>query len=143
MTTCAVVGTSSLRRQPQLLARRPDLTVEFLRGNVGTRLAKLDSGQYQGIILACAGLIRLGMPERIAQVIDADWLLPAVGQGAVGIETRAKHLAQRAPQHAADIDAALHRLVADDQMGKLFKVMGLAGPKWIGGAAFSAVVPES
>lgn len=85
----AVVGTSSLRRQAQLLAKRPDLTIEFLRGNVGTRLGKLDDGQYQAIILACAGLIRLEMPERIRHAIEADWSLPAVGQGAVGIETRA------------------------------------------------------
>lgn len=85
----AVVGTSSLRRQAQLLARRPDLNIEFLRGNVGTRLGKLDAGEYQAIILACAGLIRLEMPERIRQEIPADWSLPAVGQGAVGIETRA------------------------------------------------------
>lgn len=86
----AVVGTSSLRRQAQLLARRPDLNIEFLRGNVGTRLGKLDSGQYRAIILACAGLVRLEMPERIAHAIDSDWMLPAVGQGAVGIETRAE-----------------------------------------------------
>jgi hydroxymethylbilane synthase len=85
----AVVGTSSLRRQAQLLAKRPDFKIEFLRGNVGTRLGKLDDGQYQAIILACAGLIRLEMPERICHAIDASWSLPAVGQGAVGIETRA------------------------------------------------------
>jgi hydroxymethylbilane synthase len=84
----AKVGTSSLRRQAQLLARRPDLNIDFLRGNVGTRLGKLDSGNYDAIILACAGLIRLEMPERIKESIDPDWSLPAVGQGAVGIETR-------------------------------------------------------
>lgn len=85
----AIVGTSSLRRQSQLLAARPDLTIEFLRGNVGTRLGKLDSGQYQAIILACAGLVRLGLGDRIAQSLDRSVCLPAVGQGAVGIETRA------------------------------------------------------
>jgi hydroxymethylbilane synthase len=84
----AIVGTSSMRRQAQLLARRPDLTINFLRGNVGTRLSKLDAGEYDAIILASAGLLRLGLESRIAHDIDSDWLLPAVGQGAVGIETR-------------------------------------------------------
>lgn len=85
----SVVGTSSLRRQAQLLARRPDLEIKVLRGNVGTRLGKLDAGEYDAILLAAAGLVRLGLAERIAHVIDYDWLLPACGQGAVGIETRA------------------------------------------------------
>ncbi|MFQ3228684.1 hydroxymethylbilane synthase [Reinekea sp.] len=84
----AIVGTSSMRRQAQLLARRPDLTINFLRGNVGTRLSKLDAGEYDAIILASAGLLRLGLESRIAHDIDSNWLLPAVGQGAVGIETR-------------------------------------------------------
>jgi hydroxymethylbilane synthase len=84
----AIVGTSSLRRQCQLQALRPDLQIKDLRGNVGTRLGKLDAGEYDAIILAAAGLIRLGLPQRIAQTIDDDLLLPAVGQGAVGIETR-------------------------------------------------------
>ena len=84
----AVVGTSSLRRQCQLLAYRPDLTVTFLRGNVNTRLAKLDSGEYDAIILACAGLLRLEMPERITDTISPEICLPAGGQGAVGIECR-------------------------------------------------------
>jgi hydroxymethylbilane synthase len=84
----AKVGTSSLRRQAQLLAKRPDLKIDFLRGNVGTRLGKLDAGDYDAIILACAGLIRLEMPERIKEAIDPAASLPAVGQGAVGIETR-------------------------------------------------------
>lgn len=84
----SVVGTSSLRRQSQLLAARPDLTVKFLRGNVNTRLAKLDAGEYDGIILASAGLIRLEMPERIRQFIEPEQCLPAGGQGAVGIECR-------------------------------------------------------
>ncbi|MDX1341312.1 MAG: hydroxymethylbilane synthase [Reinekea sp.] len=85
----AILGTSSLRRQAQILARRPDIKVEFLRGNVGTRLSKLDSGQYQAIILASAGLIRLELSNRIRHSLSAEWCLPAVGQGAVGIETRA------------------------------------------------------
>ena len=84
----SVVGTSSLRRQAQLLARRPDLKIQFLRGNVNTRLAKLDAGEYDAIILAAAGLIRLGFAERIRASISAEDSLPAGGQGAVGIECR-------------------------------------------------------
>ncbi len=84
----SVVGTSSLRRQAQLLARRPDLKIQFLRGNVNTRLAKLDAGEYDAIILAAAGLIRLGFEERIRSSISAEDSLPAGGQGAVGIECR-------------------------------------------------------
>lgn len=84
----AVVGTSSLRRQCQLLAKRPDLQVKFLRGNVQTRLHKLDTGDYDAIILAAAGLIRLELPERIRSFIAPEVSLPAGGQGAVGIECR-------------------------------------------------------
>ena len=84
----AIVGTSSLRRQCQIMAAYPHLTVKSLRGNVGTRLSKLDNGEYDAIILASAGLIRLGMPERIKSFISVEDSLPAAGQGAVGIETR-------------------------------------------------------
>jgi len=84
----AIVGTSSLRRQCQLKAQRPDLDIRDLRGNVNTRLKKLDDGQYHAIILAAAGLIRLKMAERIAQYIEPEEMLPANGQGAVGIECR-------------------------------------------------------
>lgn len=84
----AVVGTSSLRRECQLLARYPHLKVKSLRGNVGTRLAKLDNGEYDAIILASAGLIRLGLKERVKSLISEEISLPACGQGAVGIETR-------------------------------------------------------
>ncbi|WP_419832670.1 hydroxymethylbilane synthase [Endozoicomonas atrinae] len=84
----SVVGTSSLRRQCQILAARPDLTIQFLRGNVNTRLAKLDDGQYDAIILAAAGLIRLEMADRIRDYLDTGLSLPAAGQGAVGIELR-------------------------------------------------------
>lgn len=84
----AVVGTSSLRRQAQLRARRPDLVIKDLRGNVNSRLAKLDAGEYDAIILACAGLIRLDMGERIKEQLASEISLPAVGQGAVGIECR-------------------------------------------------------
>ncbi|MDV5172235.1 hydroxymethylbilane synthase [Photobacterium rosenbergii] len=84
----AVVGTSSLRRQCQLRAQRPDLVVKDLRGNVNTRLRKLDDGEYDAIILACAGLKRLKMEDRIRDAIAPETSLPAVGQGAVGIECR-------------------------------------------------------
>ena len=82
----SVVGTSSLRRECQLRARRPDLAIKFLRGNVNTRLRKLDEGQYDAIILASAGLLRLGFDSRIAEHIATEDSLPAGGQGAVGIE---------------------------------------------------------
>ncbi len=84
----AIVGTSSLRRQCQLLKLRPDLQIKDLRGNVNTRLAKLDAGEYHAIILASAGLLRLEMQQRIADYLSPDTLLPAGGQGAVGIECR-------------------------------------------------------
>jgi hydroxymethylbilane synthase len=84
----SVVGTSSLRRESQLRARFPHLVIEPLRGNVQTRLRKLDEGQYAAIILAAAGLKRLGLSERIRAIISSDDSLPAVGQGALGIECR-------------------------------------------------------
>ena len=82
----AVVGTSSLRRVALLRAIRPDLRIEALRGNLDTRLRKLDEGLYDGIILAAAGLKRLGLTDRIAQVFEPSYMLPAAGQGALGIE---------------------------------------------------------
>ncbi|HZV54155.1 MAG TPA: hydroxymethylbilane synthase [Rhodocyclaceae bacterium] len=85
----AVVGTSSLRREAQLHARYPYLAVTSLRGNLDTRLRKLDEGQYDAIILAAAGLNRLGLKERIRAVLPAEVSLPAAGQGALGIEARA------------------------------------------------------
>jgi len=85
----AVVGTSSLRRTVLLRALRPDLRIEPLRGNLDTRLRKLDDGQYAGIVLAAAGLKRLGLAERIRHVFDTAQMLPAAGQGALGIEIRA------------------------------------------------------
>ena len=84
----AIVGTSSLRRQCQLTALRPDIEIKQLRGNVNTRLKKLDDGQYDAIILAAAGLVRLGLNNRIAEHISSDVCLPAGGQGAIGIECR-------------------------------------------------------
>jgi hydroxymethylbilane synthase len=85
----AVVGTSSLRRVVLLRAMRPDLRIEPLRGNLDTRLRKLDEGQYDAIVLAAAGLKRLGLEERIRVAFDPDAMLPAAGQGALGIEVRA------------------------------------------------------
>jgi hydroxymethylbilane synthase len=84
----AVVGTSSLRRTVLLSALRPDLRIEPLRGNLDTRLRKLDEGQYDGIVLAAAGLMRLGLSERIRCVFETSAMLPAAGQGALGIEVR-------------------------------------------------------
>ena len=84
----AIVGTCSLRRQCLLRFRYPDLSVMDLRGNVNTRLRRLDDGEFDGIILAAAGLKRLDMEDRIRQVIPTDLMLPAVGQGALGIECR-------------------------------------------------------
>jgi hydroxymethylbilane synthase len=88
----SVVGTSSLRRMVLLQALRPDLKIEPLRGNLDTRLRKLDEGQYAAIVLAAAGLKRLGLAQRIAQIFEPEQMLPSAGQGALGIET----LAQRA-----------------------------------------------
>ena len=84
----AVVGTSSVRRQCQIRKFRSDLKLKDLRGNVGTRLKKLDDGEYDAIILAAAGVKRLGLQARIAQLISTDTLLPAIGQAAIGIESR-------------------------------------------------------
>ncbi len=86
----AVVGTSSLRRMVQLRARRPDLKIEALRGNLDTRLRKLDEGLYDAIILAAAGLKRLGLSQRIKALISPQDMLPAAGQGALGLEIRTK-----------------------------------------------------
>lgn len=85
----AVVGTSSLRRQSQVLMKRPDLQIAFLRGNVNTRLGKLDQGEYAAIILAAAGLKRLGFDDRIRTYLSPEEMLPAAGQGVLGIECRA------------------------------------------------------
>lgn len=85
----AVVGTSSLRRVALLRALRPDLQIKQLRGNLDTRLRKLDEGQYDGIILAAAGLKRLGLASRIRAIFEPEQMLPAAGQGALGIEVRA------------------------------------------------------
>ncbi len=86
------IGTSSLRRQAQLLNMRPDLTIEPLRGNLDTRIKKLQSENIDGIVVAAAGVIRMGWEEKIAEYISPSQLLPAVGQGALGIETRENDL---------------------------------------------------
>jgi hydroxymethylbilane synthase len=85
----ARVGTSSLRRQAQLRHHRPDMDVLDLRGNVDTRMKKLDAGDFDAVVLAMAGVNRLGLASRVTQVLGEDFMLPAVGQGALGIETRA------------------------------------------------------
>ena len=91
----AVVGTSSLRRKAQLLHARPDLEVRDLRGNVNTRLKKLDAGEYDAAVLAVAGLRRLGFGDRITEVLPKSMILPAVGQGALAIEAREDDAATR------------------------------------------------
>lgn len=101
----ARVGTSSLRRQCQLTSRRPDLNIQPLRGNVNSRLAKLDNGDFDAILLAAAGLMRLGFEARIRSRLSIDESLPAIGQGAVGIECRsddARVLDLLAPLHHPD-----------------------------------------
>ncbi len=106
----AVVGTSSLRRESQLRARFSHLKIEPLRGNVQTRLRKLDEGQYAAIILAAAGLKRLGLGARIRDIISSDDSLPAVGQGALGIECRTERadlVGTLAPLHHADTAACV------------------------------------
>jgi hydroxymethylbilane synthase len=92
----ATVGTSSLRRVVQIAAQRPDLVIEPLRGNLDTRLRKLDDGQYDAIVLAAAGLVRLGLAERIRARFETGHMLPAAGQGALGIEVRADDAPLRA-----------------------------------------------
>jgi len=85
----AIVGTASLRRQAQLLRRRPDLTVVPIRGNVNTRLKKLEAGEVDALVLALCGLERLGMAERVTEILSPEVMLPAVGQGALVVERRA------------------------------------------------------
>ncbi len=95
LPTGAVIGTSSLRRQAQILAQRPDLRIVPLRGNVDTRLHKLAEGNANATLLAVAGLTRLGLAEKISSVMEPDVMLPAAGQGAIGIEIRRDNHAMR------------------------------------------------
>ncbi len=115
----ARVGTSSMRRQCQLLARRPDLKIEMLRGNVPTRIQRLDEGKFDAIVLAAAGLQRLGLGDRITQLLPLELSIPAVAQGVLGIETRAgdaivRDLVVRAihDAHAAESVAAERAFLA-------------------------------
>ncbi|PVZ70332.1 hydroxymethylbilane synthase [Pelagibaculum spongiae] len=114
----SVVGTSSMRRQCQITAVRPDLEIKFLRGNVNTRLAKLDAGEYDAIILAAAGLKRLGFNDRIRSEMSPEESLPAGGQGAIGIECR------NDDQTTIDLISALNhhdtadRVIAERAMNK-------------------------
>ncbi|BFM09997.1 hydroxymethylbilane synthase [Simiduia litorea] len=114
----SVVGTSSLRRQAQILERRPDLQIRFLRGNVGTRLGKLDAGEYDAIILAAAGLIRLGERARINEFLLTDDSLPAGGQGAVGIECRTGDRAIQALIAPLHHELSAQQVLAERAMNK-------------------------
>jgi hydroxymethylbilane synthase len=114
----AVVGTSSLRRQCQIKALRPDLNIRDLRGNVNTRLKKLDNGEYDAIILAAAGLIRLEMPGRIQEFIEPEVMLPANGQGAVGIECRATDEALKALLAPLGCETTRIRVLAERAMNR-------------------------
>ncbi len=118
----ANVGTSSLRRQAQLKAVRPDLRIHPLRGNVDTRLRKLESGEYDAIILAAAGLNRLGKTQRIRQVIPAEVMTPAAGQGALGIEIRHGDTVTR--QLLAFLDDAAARATTTCERALLNKLGG-------------------
>lgn len=118
----ARVGTSSLRRQAQLKAVRPDLDIHPLRGNVDTRLRKLGAGEYDAIILAAAGLYRLGKTELVRQVISADTMCPAAGQGALGIEIRAGDAVTR--EHLTFLDDAAARATTTCERALLNKLGG-------------------
>ncbi len=112
----ARVGTSSLRRQSQLRAARPDLAVSDLRGNVGTRLARLDEKKFDAVLLACAGLTRLGLSARITEALAVERFVPAIGQGVVGIECRAADARTRDLVGALNDAASATRLAAERAM---------------------------
>jgi|TARA_B110001454_G_scaffold164231_1_gene153779 hydroxymethylbilane synthase len=114
----AIVGTSSLRRQCQLQNLRPDLVIRSLRGNVQTRLGKLDSGEFDAIILASAGLLRLEMESRIAQYLTPEISLPAGGQGAVGIELRSNDAETLALLKPLQHDTTAYRVTAERAMNR-------------------------
>jgi len=110
----ARVGTSSIRRRAQLLYHRPDLQVVPIRGNVETRLAKLANGELAGVVLAEAGLERLGLRERITEILDSAWMMPAVGQGALGLECRDDDVATKSLARRLD-DPLTHAAVAAER----------------------------
>ena len=112
----AVVGTGSLRRRAQLLHHRDDLEMRDIRGNVDTRLRKLREGRYEAIILAQAGLLRLGLAQHVTQVLPLDLMLPAVGQGALGIEARADDAAAREALACLDHPATHAAVTAERAM---------------------------
>lgn len=114
----AVVGTSSLRRQCQIKALRPDINIKDLRGNVNTRLKKLDNGEYDAIILASAGLLRLAMPARIQEYIAPEIMLPANGQGAVGIECRSDDNEIKALLAPLEDKTTRYRVLAERAMNR-------------------------
>jgi len=118
----ARVGTSSLRRQAQLKVARPDLVIEPLRGNVDTRMRKLEEGAYDAIILAAAGLTRLGKTELVKQVLSDEFMCPAAGQGALGIEIRAGDTAMR--EHLKFLDDAAARATTTCERAVLNKLGG-------------------
>jgi len=127
------IGTSSLRRQAQLLAYRPRLSIEMLRGNVDTRLRKLDEGQYDAIVLAAAGLRRLGCQDRIRELIPVEIMCPAAGQGALSIETRDD--GGEACQLARKLDHAATRVAVTAERAML-EVLGGGCQVPVGGYAF-------
>lgn len=114
----AVVGTSSLRREAQLRVAYPLLKIEPLRGNLDTRLGKLDRGEYAAIILAAAGLKRLGMPERIKKLIEPEFSLPAAGQGALGIEIKSNRPEMRAWLSPLNDNTAAFRVLAEREVSR-------------------------
>jgi hydroxymethylbilane synthase len=118
----ARVGTSSLRRQAQLRQNRPDLEAVDLRGNVDTRLKKMDAGEFDALVLAVAGVNRLGATSRVTQVFDRDVMLPAVGQGALGIETRTNDV--RTSELVVALDDVDSRVCVTAERGLLQELQG-------------------
>ncbi|MFK7766707.1 MAG: hydroxymethylbilane synthase [Mariniblastus sp.] len=117
----ATIGTGSVRRAAQILHQRNDLAINDIRGNVDTRLKKLDDGEYDAIILACAGLIRLGLGERIKQSFTPDILMPAVGQGALGLEVREDDDSAKSLVGKLNHAESYHRAISERSMlRKLF-----------------------
>ncbi len=144
----AIVGTSSLRRKAQLLAYRPDLDIRDLRGNVQTRLKKLDDGQYDAIILAAAGLIRLDLSARIKSLIDVNISLPAVGQGIVVVEylalnTQIKALLNAIDNEDARVCALAERSFNEELQGGCHVPIAAFCEKNIAGLQLTAMVASS